>query len=64
MKGNCVVMRQSISKLESRVKNFGLFRLVNAKGLAISLSLLMLTAIFACTSNDPTPKPVVVEVEQ
>ena len=54
-------MRQSISKLELRVKNFGLFRLVNAKGLAISLSLLMLTAIFPCTSNYPTRKPVVVD---
>ena len=34
------------------------------KALAISLSLLMLTAIFACTSNDPTPQPVVVEVDK
>ena len=38
-----------------------MLRLVNTKGIAISLSLLMLTAIFACTSNDPTPTPVVVE---
>ena len=54
-------MRQSISKWQLGGKGFGLFRLVNAKALAISLSLLMLTAIFACTSNDPTPQPVVVE---
>ena len=55
-------MRHSISKWKSVCKDFGLFRLVNAKALAISLSLLMLTAMFACTSNDPAPQQVVEKV--